>query len=104
MKNFFRFAFVSSVTLLAALPALAQEAATGGGGGPHGLNGLAAGLAIGIGALGGGIGQGRAAGNAVEGIARNPAAYDKIFRSMIIGLVLVESLVIYCFVIAYKLL
>src|SRR5271170_3018139 len=102
MKNFFRLAFMSSITLLAAVPALAQEAAAGGGG-PHGLNGLAAGLAIGIGALGGGLGQGRAAAAALEGIARNPAASGKIFVPMIVGLALIESLVIYCLLIAFRL-
>ena len=40
--------------------------------------GLAAALAIGLSALGGAIGQGRAAGSALEGIARNPQASGKI--------------------------
>ena len=62
--------------------------------------GLAAGLAIGLSALGGGIGQGRAAGSAVEGISRNPQASNKIFTPMIIGLALIESLVIYGLLIA----
>ena len=41
--------------------------------------GLGAALAIGLSALGGGIGQGRASGAALEGIARNPQAYNRIF-------------------------
>ena len=41
--------------------------------------GLGAALAIGLSALGGGIGQGRAAGSALEGISRNPQASGKIF-------------------------
>jgi F-type H+-transporting ATPase subunit c len=61
---------------------------------------LAAGLAIGIAAAGGGLGQGRAAAAALEGIARNPGASGKIMTPMIIGLALIESLVIYAFVIA----
>ena len=61
---------------------------------------LGAGLAIG---LGGGIGQGIAMSGALEGIARNPNAYDKIFTPMIIGLALIESLVIYALVIAFML-
>jgi F-type H+-transporting ATPase subunit c len=64
---------------------------------------LGAGLAIGIAALGGGIGQGMAMRGALEGIARNPNATDKIFTSMIIGLALIESLVIYGLVIAFML-
>lgn len=62
---------------------------------------LGAGLAIGVAALGGGIGQGIAAAAALEGIARNPNAYDKIFTPMIVGLALIESLVIYGLVIAF---
>ena len=64
---------------------------------------LGAGLAIGIAALGGGIGQGMAMRGALEGIARNPNATDKIFTPMIIGLALIESLVIYALVIAFVL-
>jgi F-type H+-transporting ATPase subunit c len=62
---------------------------------------LGAALAIGIAALGGALGQGRAAAAALEGIARNPAASGKIFVPMIIGLALIESLVLYAFVIAF---
>ena len=64
---------------------------------------LAAGLSIGLAALGGGLGQGRAAAAALEGIARNPAASGKIFTPMIICLALIESLVIYALVIAFLL-
>ena len=65
--------------------------------------GLAAGLSIGIAAFGGGLGQGRAAAAALDGIARNPGASDKIFTPMILGLALIESLVIYSLVIAIML-
>jgi F-type H+-transporting ATPase subunit c len=65
--------------------------------------GLAAALAIGLSALGGGIGQGRAAGSALSGIARNPQASGKIFVPMIVGLALIESLVIYGLLIAFLL-
>ena len=41
---------------------------------------IAAGLAIGLAAIGPGIGQGTAAGQAVEGIARQPEAEGKIFN------------------------
>jgi len=62
---------------------------------------LAAGLAIGIAAFGGALGQGKAAAAALEGIARNPNASDKLFTPMILGLALIESLVIYALVIAF---
>lgn len=64
---------------------------------------LGAGLAIGIAALGGGMGQGKAVSAALEGIARNPGSSDKIFVPMIIGLALIESLVIYALLIAFML-
>ena len=65
---------------------------------------LAAGFGIALAAFGGALGQGRAASAALEGIARNPGASDKIFVPMIIALALIESLVIYALVIAFMLL
>ncbi len=62
---------------------------------------LGAGLAVGVAALGGGVGQGIAVNAALQGIARNPGAADRIFTPMIIGLALIESLVIYGLVIAF---
>ena len=64
---------------------------------------IAAGLAIGVAALGGALGQGRAAAAALEGIARNPGASGKIQTPMIVALALIESLVIYALVIAFLL-
>ncbi len=65
---------------------------------------MAAALGIGIAAFGGSLGQGRAASTALEGIARNPNAYDKLFTPMILGLALIESLVIYALVVSLILL
>lgn len=62
---------------------------------------IAASFAICTAAIGGAIAQGKAASVALEGIARNPAAADKLFTPMIIALALIESLVIYAFVIAF---
>lgn len=61
---------------------------------------LGAGIAIALAAFGGALGQGRATAAALEGIARNPGARDQIFTPMILGLVLIESLVIYALVVA----
>lgn len=80
-----------------ALPAMAEEASAGGGYGA-----LAAGLCIAIAAFGGALGQGKAATAALEGIARNPAAQNKLFVPMIIALALIESLVIYALIIAFS--
>ena len=62
---------------------------------------VGAGFAIGLGVLGGGLGQGRAAAAALEGISRNPGAAPRIQTPMILGLALIESLVLLSFVIAY---
>lgn len=62
---------------------------------------LAAAIAIGVAAFGGALGQGRVAAAALEGIARNPNASGKLTTPMILGLALIESLVLYAFVIAF---
>ncbi|MCA9603660.1 MAG: ATP synthase F0 subunit C, partial [Myxococcales bacterium] len=51
--------------------------------------------------FGGALGQGRAAAAALEGIARNPNASDKLFTPMILGLALIESLVIYALLLVF---
>lgn len=85
---------------LYASTAYAEEMASAAQNGNHAYYALAAGLAIGIAALGGALGQGRIGGAAMDGIARNPQAAKDMFIPMIIGLVLIESLVIYALVIA----
>jgi F-type H+-transporting ATPase subunit c len=62
---------------------------------------IGAGFAIGLGVLGGALGQGRAAAAALEGISRNPGAAARIQTPMILGLALIESLVLLAFVIAF---
>jgi F-type H+-transporting ATPase subunit c len=62
-----------------------------------------AGFAIGIAALGGTMGQGRATAAALEGISRNPGASARIQTPMILGLALIESLVLFALVIAFLL-
>ena len=90
--------------MLVGLPTLASAEAAAAGGGSGDLKSLAialgAAFAIGIGALGGALGQGKAAAAALEGIARNPGAAGKITTPMIIGLALIESLVIYSLIVA----
>jgi F-type H+-transporting ATPase subunit c len=100
MKNTIKKLGTLAATTLVAAPAFAQEAAQVGGM-DKGLIAIGAGLAIGLAAIGGALGQARTAASALDGIARNPAAQPKIFTPMIIGLALIESLVIYAFVIAF---
>ena len=65
---------------------------------------VGAGFGMGIAAFGGALGQGKAAAAALDGIARNPGASDKLFTPMILGLALIESLVIYSLVISFMIL
>ena len=64
---------------------------------------IGSGLAIGIASGFGAIGQGLAIYGGLQGISRNPGAGGKITTSLIIGLALIESLVIYSFVISFLL-
>ena len=61
---------------------------------------FAAGFGIAVAAFGGSLGQGMGIKNAVEGIARNPESSGKVTVTMLIGLAMVESLVIYALVIS----
>ena len=61
-----------------------------------GINkGLASAIAIGLAALGGGLGMGLAASGASEGIARQPEAESKIRSTFMLGLVFIETAIIY---------
>ncbi len=95
MNKLLRVLPAALVLLMVANPAFAADG--------NGEVAMAAGLAIGVAAVGGALGQGKAAAAALEGIARNPQASGKLFTPMIIGLALIESLVIYALVIAFQL-
>lgn len=60
-----------------------------------GLKAIAAGIAIGLAACGGGIGMGISGGKAAEGISRQPEADGKIRTSFMLGLVFIETAIIY---------
>jgi F-type H+-transporting ATPase subunit c len=61
---------------------------------------ITAGFALAIAAAFGAISQARGLSAAVEGIARNPSAAGEIRGNLILGLVLIESLVIYVLLIS----
>jgi len=65
---------------------------------------LGAGICMGFGAIGPGIGEGYAAGRACDGISKNPDKGDLITRTMLIGQAVSESTGIYSLVIALLLL
>ncbi len=94
--------FLKSILALVAFfaPMAALAAEEGAVAASSGIGSWGAAIAISIAALGGALGQAKTAASALDGIARNPAAQPKIFVPMIIGLALIESLVLYAFVIA----
>jgi F-type H+-transporting ATPase subunit c len=65
------------------------------------LHTVAAALAIGLGAIGPGIGIGLAAGQAFQAIGRNPEAEPVIRTNFILGLAFAEAIAIYALLIAF---
>ena len=95
-------ALLIAITTLVSASAFAEEAAhAAANSSSAGLVAIGAGIAIGLAVLGGTLGQGKAASSALEGIARNPAAGDKLFTPLILSLALIESLVILAFLVAF---
>jgi len=86
-------------TLMPVASAFAEGAADVGG---SSFGPLGAGLAIGIAALGGALGQGKVVGSMLESFGRNPSVGGKLLTPMILGMALIESLVILAFVIAFR--
>jgi F-type H+-transporting ATPase subunit c len=65
---------------------------------------IAAGLAIGIGAVGAGLGIGTAASGACGAVGRNPGVQGKIMMTMLVGMAKAESIAIYALVVSLILL
>jgi F-type H+-transporting ATPase subunit c len=61
---------------------------------------ITAGRTIAIGSLGPALGQGRALAQALSAIAQQPDESGAITRTLFVGMAMVESTAIYCFVIA----
>lgn len=90
--------FLAAALMLLASPIFAQTPAGGGGTDLHlPFAFLAMGIASGL----CGLGQGKATASAAEAMARNPGAAGGIRFALILGLVLIESLALYTFVITY---
>ena len=68
---------------------------------PEAAKAIAKALAIGLGALGPGVGIGIIGGKALEAIGRNPEAEGKIRTTMILGIAFAEAVVIYALVVAF---
>ncbi len=67
---------------------------------PEAMRLLAAGLAIGLGALGPGIGIGILGFGAMQALGRNPEARGAIQTNMILGIAFAEAVAIYALIIA----
>jgi len=61
---------------------------------------ITAGLTIAIGSVGPALGEGRALAEALSAIAQQPDEANTITRTLFVGLAMVESTAIYCFVVA----
>jgi F-type H+-transporting ATPase subunit c len=61
---------------------------------------VVAGLTIAIGSIGPALGQGRAVDRALQSIAQQPDESNTITRTLFVGLAMIESTAIYCFVVS----
>ncbi|WP_065759780.1 F0F1 ATP synthase subunit C [Pseudomonas defluvii] len=61
---------------------------------------ITSGLTIAIGSIGPALGEGRAVATALSSLAQQPDASATITRTLFVGLAMVESVAIYCFVVS----
>jgi len=61
---------------------------------------VTAGLTIAIGCIAPALGEGRAVATALSSLAQQPDASATITRTLFVGLAMIESLAIYCFVVS----
>lgn len=61
---------------------------------------ITAGITTGMGALGPALGEGRAVASALTSLAQQPDASATITRTLFVGLAMIESTAIYCFVVS----
>jgi F-type H+-transporting ATPase subunit c len=67
---------------------------------PEAMKLLAAGLAMGLGAIGPGVGIGILGYGAMQGLARNPEARGPIMTNMILAIAFAEAVAIYALIVA----
>ena len=95
-RNLIRLGLSLMAVAFTAIPAFAQAPpASEGSNLGKGLGLLGALIGMGIAAGLCGIGQGRVAAAACEGMARNPSAYNRVQIALILGLAFIETLVIF---------
>ncbi|HYH37873.1 MAG TPA: F0F1 ATP synthase subunit C [Azospirillum sp.] len=70
----------------------------------HAISILGAVIAVSVGAIGPALAEGRAVAAAMEAIARQPEAANTLSRTLFVGLAMIETMAIYCLVVALLLL
>ena len=65
---------------------------------------IAAAVAVSVGSIGPALGEGRSVAAAMDAIARQPEAAATISRTLFVGLAMIETMAIYCLVVALILL
>jgi len=99
LTNYFRFLLCG---MLLPMMAFAEDAA-GAGHSASTYIGPAMGFAIGMAAMGGAIGQGNIGSAFLNGASRNPNAVGQMKTQFILGLVFVETLVLFTLLICFML-
>ena len=77
-----------------------KETAQDAGGFSTAGKAVGAAIAIGLAALGGALGMGNAISRAADGVARQPEAQSQIQTMLMLGLVFIETVVIYALIVA----
>lgn len=65
---------------------------------------IGAALAVAVGSIGPALGEGRSVAAAMDALARQPEASATISRTLFVGLAMIETMAIYCLVVALLLL
>jgi F-type H+-transporting ATPase subunit c len=103
MKKRWLILAIAVVLVAVATPALAADESAGAGASAarDAWKFIGAAFVLGIAAFAGAFGQGRAVASACTSMGRNPGAAGPIRITMLLGVAFIESLVIYCLVIAF---
>ena len=102
LRKIFALAFILMLCLALAAPAFAADAPAASEPAAQtqednttGFKAIAAGVAVGLAAAGGAVAMGLATAKSTESIARQPEAEGKIRTTLMLGLVFIETAIIY---------
>lgn len=97
---FILFITISTLCILASICYAQENSIEVASQATKGYKALASGIALGLAAIGGAIGMGIAIAKATEGISRKPEAENKIRNTLMLGLVFIETAIIYALVVS----